>query len=255
MNTEPEAHEGVVTIGDILTVDGPAGLAPPTIKFVLYPGAQQLILWLPKPAHEGYGELSVVRHGVDVERGPVASRMNGSVQILFATLGWPPGDYRIAITHKDGWRHSVELRKHASGEAPPPPPQEPVVERLAAGPIVYRDGFGNVIPDVDLEMRDRAQRDIALIFGRRLEYEGNFRAGTIVYIDSDTRIRFSHEMSAGDVKFSIEIPAAEHWEGFTRTPLSAREEVLAFVAERVRTEKANSWRYEITEESIDFYKP
>ena len=49
MTSEPEEHEGTVAIGDILTVDGPAGLAPPTVKFVHYPGAQQLILWLPKP--------------------------------------------------------------------------------------------------------------------------------------------------------------------------------------------------------------
>ena len=213
-----------------------------------------LRLTLTKPAHEGYGELFVTRDGVDIERGPVSNRVNGSVQVLFATLGWPPGDYRIAITHKDGWRHSVELRKYAPGEAPPSPPQEPVVERPAAGPIVYRDGFGNVIPDVDLEIRGRAQRDIARIFGRRLEYEGSFRAGTIVYVESDTRIRFSHEMSGGDVRFSIETPAAKYWEGFTRTPLSAREEIIAFVAERVRIEKASNWRYEINEESIDFYE-
>lgn len=250
---EPQSHEGVVGIADILTVDGPADLAPPTVKFVHYPGAQQLILWLPKPAHEGYGELSVMRDGVDVERGPVSDRMNGSVQILFATLEWPPGDYRIAITHKDGWRHEVELKKYEPGVAPPAPPA-PVVEEARRGPIVYRDGFGNVIPDVDLEMRAQAKRDIAWMFGRRLEYEGNYRAGTIVYIDGDTRIRFSHEMGGGDVKFYIELPSAEHWEGFTRTPLSKRDEIIAFVAERVRIEKANSWRYVIDEDSIDYYE-
>lgn len=254
MTSEPEEHDGVVVIGDILTVDCPAGLAAPTVKFVHYPGAQQLTLWLPKPGHEGYVELSVTRDGVDIERGPVANRMNGSVQILFATPGWPPGDYQVTITHKDGWRHLVELRKYAPGEAPPPSPQEPVVERSADGPIVYRDGFGNVIEDADLEMRDRARLDIARIFGRLLEYEGNFRAGTIVYVEGGTRIRFSHVISGGDVKFSIETPAAEHWEGFTRTPLSAREEIVAFVAERVRIEKANNWRYVINEESIDYYE-
>src|SRR5262249_51220792 len=102
MTAEPEAHEGVVAIGDIRTPDGPADLKPPTLEFVHYPGWQQLILWLPKPAHEGYGELSVTRYGADVERGPVMDRMNGSVQILFRKLEWPPGDYRITITHKDG---------------------------------------------------------------------------------------------------------------------------------------------------------
>ncbi len=252
MTAEPETHEGVIAIGDTRTVDGPADLGPPTVKFVHYPGSQQLILWLPKPAHEGYAELSVTHDGEDIEHGPVSSRMNGSVQILFATLEWSPGDYRIAITHGDGWRHVVDLTKYAPGVAPPAPP-EPVMEQPSGESIVYHDGFGNVIPDVDLEMRGRARRDIAQMFGRRLEYEGNYRAGTIVYIDGDVRIRFSHEMSGGDIKFSVEVPAAEHWEGFTKTPLAARDEIIAFVAERMRIEKANSWRYRITDTSIDFY--
>ena len=255
MSTASESettHEGVIAVGDIRNVDGPAGLELPTLKFVHYPGSQQLILWLPKPAHEGYGELSVTRDGADVERGPVSSRMNGSVQILFATLEWPPGDYRIAIAHKDGWRHEVALKKYAPGAEPPPP--KPVVEAPSNGPIVYRDGFGNLIPDTDLVIRGQAGCDIARMFGRRLEYEGNYRAGTITYIDGDTRIRFSHEMAGGDVKFSIEIPSAEHWEGFTKTPRSARDDIIAFLAERVRIEKANSWRYRITSESIDYYE-
>ncbi|MFT3724831.1 MAG: hypothetical protein QM773_14765 [Hyphomonadaceae bacterium] len=254
MTGEREAHEGVIAIGDVRNVDSPAGLESPTVKFVHYPGSQQLILWLPKPAHEGYLEMSVTRDGVDVERGLVSSRMNGSVQILFATLEWPPGDYRIAITHKDGWRHEVALKKFAPGAEPPPPKPEPVVETPSSGPIVYRDGFGNVIPDADLEMRGRAREGIARTFGRRLEYEGNYRAGTIVYVDGDNRIRFSHEMAGGGAKFSIETPSKEHWEGFTKTPLKARDEIIAFVAERVRIEKASSWRYEITDEAINYYE-
>lgn len=253
MTAEPEAHEGVIALGDIRNVDAPAGLEPPTVKFVHYPGSQQLILWLPKPAHEGYGELSVTRDGVDIERGPVLSRMNGSVQILFATLEWPPGDYRIAITHQDGWRHEIGLKKYAPGAEPPPPKPEPVVKETSSGPIVYRDGAGNIIPDADLELRGQARRDIARTFGRRLEYEGNYRAGTIIYIDGESRIRFSHEMAGGNVKFSIEIPSSEHWEGFTKTPLKLREEIVVFLAERVRIEKANGWRYEITDEAIDYY--
>jgi len=128
------------------------------------------------------------------------------------------------------------------------------VEEPSRGPIVYRDGFGNVIPDTDLELRGQAQRDIARMFERRLEYEGNFRAGTIIFIEGDARIRFAHEMTGGAMAFTIEVPSPEHWEGFTKTPLARRDEIVAFVAERVRIEKANSWRYEITDESIDYYE-
>lgn len=253
MSEDSEAHEGQIIIGDIASLDAPADLKPPTVKFVHYPGAQQLILWLPKPAYQGYAELSVVRDGADVERGPVADRMNGSVQILFRTLEWPPGAYTITITHEEGWRHTVSLTKYEPGKEPappPPPPPEPVVDKP---PIVYRDGFGRVIPNADLEMRGAAQEDMVRRFTRRLEYEGNYRAGTIHLIDGDRRISFWHEMAGGDMKFFIDIPPIEHWEARTGTKLSERDEILDFVARRVQQDQAPSWNYRITANSIDFY--
>jgi hypothetical protein len=250
---EPPVHDGQIVIGDILTPDGPADLKPLSVKFVHYPGSQQLIVWLPKPAYQGYAELSVVCDGTDVERGPVTSRMNGSVQILFRTLEWPPGAYAITITHEEGWRHTVDLVKYAPGaepKPPPPPPPEPVVDKP---PIVYRDGFGNVIPNTDLEMRAVALSDIARKFKRRIEYEGNYRAGTIHYIDGDRRISFWHEMAGGNMKFYIDIPTEEQWEARTGTPLSERADIIDFVAARVKQDQAPNWRYEITANSIDFY--
>lgn len=249
------AHEGHVVIGDIRTSDGGAEAGLPVLRFVHYPGSQQLILWLPKPAHEGYGDLSVTRDGADIERGPVSSRMNGSVQILFATLDWPPGGYLIAITHKDGWRHEVELRKLEPGVAPPAPEPVASVEEAPRGPIVYRDGFGNVIPDLDLEMRAAAGNALARKLSRRVDYEGTYRAGTIIYVDGDVRIAFPHEMCGGSIKFSIETPSAAHWEAATGAPQSSRDEIIMFVAERVKQERASSWSYRITGNSIDFYDP
>jgi hypothetical protein len=250
---EPPVHDGQIVIGDIATPDGPPDLKLPTVKFVHYPGSQQLNVWLPKPAYQGYAELSVVRDGADIERGPVTSRMNGSVQILFATLAWPPGEYAITITHEEGWRHTVDLVKYAPGaepKPPPPPPPEPVVDKP---PIVYRDGFGKEIPNVDLEMREAAARDIARNFLRRIEYEGNYRAGTIHYVDGDRRISFWHEMAGGDMKFYIDIPTEEQWEARTGTPLSERADILDFVAARVKQDQAPNWRYEITDNAINFY--
>lgn len=248
-------HEGHVVIGEIRTSDGAGAAGQPTVKFVHYPGSQQLILWLPKPAHEGYGELSVTRDGVDIERGPVSSRMSGSVQILFATLGWAPGDYLIAITHNDGWRHEVKLRKLEPGVAPPVPEPVAPAEEPRRGPIVYRDGFGNVIPDLDLDMRAAAGAALARKLSRHVDYEGTYRAGTIVYVDDDVRIAFPNEMCGGSIKFSIEVPSAAHWEAATGAPLSSRDEIIAFVAKRVKQERASSWSYEITGTSIDFYDP
>ena len=250
---EPPAHDGQIAIGDIRTPDGPTDLKLPTVKFVHYPGSQQLILWLPKPAHQGYAELSVTCDGADIERGPVASRINGSVQILFATLEWPPGHYLITITHEEGWRHTVDLTKYAPGaepKPPPPPPPEPVVDKP---PILYRDGFGKVIPNEDLDLRDKVLRDIARKFARKLEYEGNFRAGTIHYIDGDRQISFWHEMAGGSMKFYIDIPPEELWEARTGTPLSERADIIIFLAARVKQDQAPNWRYEITANAINFY--
>lgn len=252
--SEPEAHDGQAVIGDIRTLDAPEGVGLLTLKFVHYPGSQQLILWLPQSGYQGYGELSVTRGETVIERGPVRSRLNGSVQILFDTLPWPPGDYAIVITHDDGWRHEARLRKLEAGVAPPAPelPPAPPVD-LDAPPIVYRDGFGKVIPDTDLEIRGNVQEQLARQFGRRVEYDGNVRAGSVIYIDPMHRIVFSNEMCGGSIKVSVEIPSKAHWVDATGASLWMRDEIVAFVAESVHRDQASSWRYRITETSIDFY--
>jgi len=246
-----QAHEGEIVIGEILTRDGPPELRAPTVKHVHYPGAQQLILWLPQPGYQGYGDLTVTHGGGVIEHATVRSRLNGSVQILWNTLPWPPGDYVIVIRHDDGWRHEVKLHKF-EGAAPKPPPVPEPAPRDAA-PIVYRDGFGNVLPNIDLELREAVRRDLARKFSRRLEYDGSGRAGTIYYLDGERRIAFPHEMCGGPMKFSIDVPPAAAWEATTGVPLAERDEIVAFVAERVKREQAPSWRYEITGRSIDFY--
>jgi hypothetical protein len=249
---EPPAHDGQIAIGDIRTPDGPADLKLPTVKFVHYPGSQQLILWLPRPGYQGYETLTVTREGEVIEQAEVMSRLNGSVQILFATLAWPPGDYAITITNRDGFRHEVALTKLPEGQplpVEPPPPSPPPSDK----PIVYRDGAGKILPNEDLDLRDKIIRDVARKFTRKLEYEGNFRRGTIHYIDGDRRISFWHEMCGGDMKFTIDIPPIEQWESRTGAPLSERDDIINFLAARVKQEQASTWRYEITANSIDFY--
>lgn len=252
MSEDQPTFEGQVVIGDIRTLDAPEGVGLLTLKFVHYPGSQQLILWLPQSGYHGYGELSVTRGDDVLERGPVRDRLNGSVQILFDTLSWPPGDYAIVITHDEGWRHEAALRKLPAGIALPA--SEPLpLSPTPSEPIVYRDGFGNVIPEVDLEIRGRAQVEVERKFGRRVEYEGTSRAGSVIYIDPVHRIVFSNEMCGGDVKVAIDIPPADTWEAATGAPLSMRDEIVTFVAERVQREQASTWRYRITDTSIEFY--
>jgi hypothetical protein len=244
-------HEGEIVLEAPANVDAPAAIGVLTARFVRYPGSQQLILWLPQSGYFGYGALRMYGpDGALLEDGPVSARLNGSVQILSDTYPWPPGDYRIEITHEDGWRHELRLRKLEAGvaaPAPPAPPPEPPRDE----PIVYRDGFGNVLPNVDLEMRAAAQEKLADMFGRKLKFEGNARAGEVIYIEGKTRIRFSHEMCGGGVNISIDVPRAERWENATTTPLARRDEILEFVARETQRIQAPSWRYVIREDRID----
>ena len=94
---------------------------------------------------------------------------------------------------------------------------------------------------------------MAAQFGRKIEYEGTFRAGTITYVEGDLRINFYHEMGGGNCMFYVDIPTEEKWEVQTRTPLSRRQEILEFVAETVRREQASSTRYEIQDSAIVYY--
>lgn len=248
----PEAHEGHIVLGNIRNADAPATVGLLTLKFVHYPGAQQLILWLPQSGYHGYGDLVLTRDSAVIDRATVRDRLNGSVQILFDTLPWPRGDYAITITHADGWRHEAELQKLEAGIAPPqpePPPPEPVSD----APIVYRDGFGKLIPNLDLDIRARVQQEVARQFARRIEYEGTLRGGSVIYIDGDRRLSFDNELCGGAMKCTIYVPSAEHWLAATGVPLAERDEIIAYVAQRVQREQASSWRYEITSNSIDFY--
>ena len=260
-----EGHEGDITVGDATNSGGETRSGLLVARFVRYPGCQQLVVWLPQPGHTGYLELVVHQRDRGVrERAPVVSRLSGSVQILFDTLAWPPGDYRIDVSHAQGWCHSLALRKWPPGVAQPMngpiaavAPEPGLIAPVAPEPepIVYRDGFGQVVPDADLVLRRQVLAALKRRFLRRLRYEGTFRAGAIVYEDGESQIRFAHEMGRGACRLRVRIPAAAHWQSATGTPLAERDDIVAFVAECVQREQAGGWRYEIAPEAIDFYGP
>ncbi len=252
-----EGFEGEIVLEEPANVGAPEGMARLSTQFVRYPGCQQLILWLPQSGRPNYGELRIIGpDGAAIEQAPVSSRLNGSIQILTDTYPWPPGAYRVEIDHVDGWRHELRMEKLEEGVAaqkPPPPPTHE--EKPSAEVRIYHDGFGRVIPNLDLEIRAKAMETIVAKFLRRLEFEGNARAGVVIYIEGERRIRFSHEMCIGRVKFSIDLPRPQHWEAQTGTSLAERDDIVDFVARETRRTQASSWDYEIHEDRIDFVDP
>ncbi|MEZ5043239.1 MAG: hypothetical protein R2828_25310 [Saprospiraceae bacterium] len=248
-------HDGILQIERIEnTGDQKSGIGLITAKYVQYPDCQQLIIWLPQYGWHGYGAIRLIdnRAKIILDERPVKERLNGGIQILWDTLEIAPGHYTIEIEHPQGGKHLLHFAKLDTKELPPVnvPVQE---EESSSEPLVYKDGFGNILPNKDLLLQDQLKKELSAKFLRQITYEGNFRSGTIVYREGGLRINFYHEMGGGDCKFYIDIPPINKWESLTKTALNRRTEILEFVASSVQREKASSWRYEIKEDGIYFY--
>lgn len=245
-------HHGPIALGAHTSPGAPADLPAPTARFVHYPDCQQLQYWLPAPGRE-YTRLSLAaRDGSAVFADqPVSERLSGSIQLLFDTAPLPPGQWRLEIHHRSGFRHVLDLDKAEFVEpAPPPPPPAP--NQASNAPIQYRDGTGRPLQSQDPELRAAHAAAMARRAGRHLEYSGTFRAGTVTYVEGDLRIAFDHEMGGGSVHCYVDLPRPERWEAATRTPLARRAEIVQFVADTLQREQAPSWRCEIREDAILF---
>jgi hypothetical protein len=272
-----KTYEGVIEITTIEnTGDNAAQIGTLTARFVRYDDCQQLSVWLPEYGGNGYGKLRIVdtKTQTVIEELTVSDKISGSVLMMWDTLTWLPGTYRLDIEHPKGGFHTLFFNKleektnvptDTSTEMPIAKTNKP---SLAKDLLlekeretnkndslwkVYTDGFGNPIPNEDAMIRDKVFNDLAAKFSRHLEYEGNFRDGTIIYVEGDLRISFFHEMYCGKYHFGITIPSASQWESQTKTPLSRRDEIIQFLAQTVQREKATSWQYEIRETDIAFY--
>jgi hypothetical protein len=228
------------------------------VKFVHYPDCQQLIIWLPQ-----YGRnYDIIRlwnktkHRL-VEESLVASRLNGSIQILWDTLPLAPASYTVEIIWRSGYKHEISFIKREEGYSKVEPKKEvpaSLPQSSQTEPIVYMDGLGISMANEDLELARKVRKDISRKFSRRLEYEGNFRAGTIIYRDSDIAIRFTHEMGGGNCMFYVEIPTEQEWETITKTALTDRKSIVEYMAETLKSQQASSSRYVIEDNQITFYR-
>ena len=229
------------------------------IKIVHYPDCQQLIIWLPTD-WISYQDMAILDHttGKEIWRQEIRLVVSGSIQIILDTLPFEPGDLTIKITKKDGLQHIINLKKYPEGSYPEKPEIIPeIVPDENKPPIVYRDGFGNIIPDQDLILRENVYNALVRKFSRKVKYEDSGRSGTVIYIDGDKTLRFYSEMGGGNCLFYIGIPTRENWVKETGYSLGERDEIIQFVAENtLRDQTTSSGAYfEIEEDRwITFYK-
>ena len=272
-----QPYEGIIEITKIEnTGDNADQIGTLTARFVRYPGCQQLSVWLPEYGGHSYGKLRIVDTKTEtlIEEQAVSDKISGSVLMTWDTLEWSPKAYRLEIEHPKGGKHCLYFNKLEEEEIVP---KEKIVETATAyvgNPslandllpkpepeftegetlwMVYKDGFGNPIPNEDARIRANALQDLTAKFSRRIEFEGKYRSGYVTYIEGDIRIRFLHEMYGGKYHMGIEIPTASQWEAQTKTPLSRRQDIIEFLAQTVQREQAPSWQYEIRDTDIAFY--
>jgi len=226
------------------------------VRFVHYPSCQQLTIWLPQNG-DHYNTLKVwnkTKNSVE-EECPISKWQNGAIQLLKDTLYLSPGKYTIEINTSKGIQHEVSFTKfhHTDVRVNTGPVLNNIESNTTDLPIVYKNGFGTIIPNEDLALADDLKKKIPENLQRRIEYEGNARAGTITYIENDVQIKFSHEMGGGDCLFFIFIPTENEWEVKTKVPQNKRSEIIQFIAETVRRDQASSSRVAISDNEITFY--
>ena len=82
-------------------------------------------------------------------------------------------------------------------------------------------------------------------------YEGNVRAGYVIFYRDDIMLKFPNEMGAGTTLSIINVPTEEHWTSITKLPLEDRLPILEFIGERVVRDQATGYKYVIHKDSIN----
>lgn len=225
------------------------------VKALHYPDCQQLVIWLPEPGLD-YESLSVLNEGSaePVIQWPVAEKLSGSVQLIWDTLELAPGNYRVEISRQGRTVHAFSLTKYEEGVKPERPPAPAIVIDPDAPPIVYRDGFGNILENEDLVLRERVIRETYDKITRRLEYRNMGRGGTIIYHEGTIQFELYYEIGGGDCICYIDIPSTANWEKATGTPIGRRDDIIHFIAERAHADQASSSSIRMSDTSISFHK-
>ncbi len=247
IDNKPPAGRGEMELTGFLPLETGA------VKFIHYPDCQQLIIWLPRPGKD-YGALRLrdTVTGEIIDEWPVANKLDGAIRILWDTLPVSPGHYRIEIDHPDSCMHIIDLIKYEEGAVIPKNDINLMQQETSSEPMVYRDGFGNIVENVDLLLRENVLKEITDKFSRHIEYESSGRSGTVFYVEGETRIPFYYEFGGGNCVAWIDLPAIDKWESETKTPVDRRQDIIQFTAATVHARQAPGCRIEISDTAIKF---
>ncbi|MCA9190740.1 MAG: hypothetical protein KDB03_03220 [Planctomycetales bacterium] len=283
----PSLFKGIIEVTSIQNVGPePGQVGTLTARFVRYPDCQQLSVWLPSSGYKNYTNYRLLRlsDAVLVENQELASKLCGSVRLLWDTLVWPPAEYRLEIPFSPSCCHWMYFRKLEAGtkvgenepiDMPMATADSPSVIHESQSDLAlteadgnsglyrqYRDGMGNLLPNGDEELRNELKNianDLAMQYRQpdvdspQVRFYSQGSGGAIEYSSSNEQARFSYEFGGGACKLIIDIPALEDWEQVTGIALARRRYVLLTIATAVRTEQAPNWRFEINNRTIEFY--
>ena len=139
----------------------------------------------------------------------------------------------------------------------PNPPDYPFFEEMNSSKSYpqYRDGAGNLLPNEDLELREKLMQDLVKKFSRKLLFEGTVRSGTVSFVQEDKTASFQSEIGGGKCIFYIIIPNEKTWLATTGFETEERAEILMFIAENTLRQQISTAEayYKISDEEIAFF--
>jgi hypothetical protein len=261
METSPQTYNGKIVVGDIMNFDiaeipNKAPFADRHYKVVFYPDCQQLILWMPESGHL-FDSITIThqyKKSVVFDR-KIKDVLSGEIQIILDSQPFPPGDYQILVTREGYPWFCLFFQKFPEGVEPAVPQPEQVVKEdvINNKPTVYKDGFGNLLPDEDLLLRERVFEKIRDSFISKIQYVSTGRDGYILFTENGITARFEMEMGGGDCIFFIFLPDIIHWENNTGFSLADRDRIIDHIARMTQRDQAGGAEYKINESGIIYY--
>ena len=89
---------------------------------------------------------------------------------------------------------------------------------------------------------------------QKLEYINEGRGGYVIYKDEVGELKFFFEYGGGNCVVIIYVPSINDWANKTKRPLTQRQTVLTFVAERSIKDQAHNCSYSLSNICIEIFR-